>query len=215
MLTKNTFFTETNSEYIDIDEYLLQKLKSRTGIDKDLLPIKPPLFKTYNYKNMDDIEIFKEKILTFLLNKNIELISEQFTTPSHDTFINEEIENVLDTISDILETGEYIMKEKIIKLYKLEDKNKIFEFLSQNRFMYNFLIEARQEIEKVFGENVSIYLTLVEEPEIFGGKGLFAYIYTDLSVEDALRKIEILDENWFLNNLDKARGRFNFDVEWA
>jgi len=47
-----------------------------------------------------------------------------------------------------------------------------------------------------------------------GIKSLFASIYTDLSVDEAMSKMDYLDENWFICNMDKAKGKFNYDVEW-
>ncbi|MHB8132551.1 MAG: hypothetical protein ACYDEX_26650, partial [Mobilitalea sp.] len=104
--------------------------------------------------------------------------------------------------------GEYIMKEGkmaiIFSIYELEDSEKVYSFLEIHNYLIDFLIEAHQQIIETFGKAARITLCLVEDPEIFKDKGLFANIYTNLSVEEALSKMEVLDYKWFLSNLSRA-----------
>jgi len=48
-----------------------------------------------------------------------------------------------------------------------------------------------------------------------GAKELFAYIRTSLPVDEALSRLDKFDEEWFLDQLDRAGGRFNFNLEFA
>jgi len=100
--------------------------------------------------------------------------------------------------------------DTIEKLYKLKDKTSIFEFLDSNSYLTDFLIDAHKQIVNIF-ENSVIQLNLVIDEGI---ESLFANIFTDLLVDEAMSKMDYLDENWFLSNMDKAKGKFNFDVEW-
>jgi len=97
----------------------------------------------------------------------------------------------------------------ITKLYKLEDEENIIKFIESNNYLIDFLIDFYKQAKKIF-ENSIIHLSLVDDhTEI-----LFASIYTNLSVDEAMSKMEYIDENWFICNMDKARGKFNYDVEW-
>ena len=44
---------------------------------------------------------------------------------------------------------------------------------------------------------------------------LFAYIPTSLPVEEALDRLHQLDQEWFLNQLHRVRGRVNFNLDFV
>ena len=97
--------------------------------------------------------------------------------------------------------------------YQINDPG-VSEFAERNHLV-SFLIEAAKEIKKVFGNNTIIELEKVIDPEIEDDITLFAYIQTNLSVDEALSKIDKIEDNWFIENLHRAKGRFNFDVKWV
>jgi hypothetical protein len=98
--------------------------------------------------------------------------------------------------------------------YQIEDWDSIGKFLIKNKDLISFLKEAAREISKVFSNDTEIRLELIKDPEISDDIELFATILTDLSVEKALKKVNDIEDNWFLDKLELAQGRFNFDVSW-
>lgn len=98
--------------------------------------------------------------------------------------------------------------------YQISDSVEVYEFAEQNELV-PFLIEAAREIQKVFGNNIVIELEKAIDPELKDDISIFAYIQTDISVDEALSKIDKIEDDWFLENLHRAKGRFNFDVKWV
>jgi hypothetical protein len=60
-----------------------------------------------------------------------------------------------------------------------------------------------------------VTLEVVSDPEVEGVEELFAYILTSLPVNEALARLHRLDEEWFLDQLDRVGGRFNFNLEFV
>ena len=84
-------------------------------------------------------------------------------------------------------------------------------FLSRHPFLYSVINEAKSQISKYFGD-ASISLrayTYHDEPH---EEELVVYIHTSLSVEDAMKRLDSLIEEWWIDNLDQARGKLGFDL---
>jgi hypothetical protein len=103
---------------------------------------------------------------------------------------------------------------KLKEYYSINNLKDIHQYIQNVNFPIEFLIQAANEIRRVFGVETEIALNLIDDPSLIEEKILFAVIYTKLSVEDALHKINLLDEEWFLSHQNECNGRFNFDVDW-
>jgi hypothetical protein len=78
------------------------------------------------------------------------------------------------------------------------------------------LLEARQQVERVFGSDAPVVLSVVENPEAADSlPELFVYIQTLLPVPVAREKLEQLDEEWWLDALPRAEGRVNIALEYV
>ncbi len=77
------------------------------------------------------------------------------------------------------------------------------------------LLEAHVYLQKYFGPDPRVTLEVVSDPEVEGMDELFAYIVTTLSVDEALARLDRLDEEWFLDQIDRVDGRFNFNLEFV
>jgi hypothetical protein len=90
----------------------------------------------------------------------------------------------------------------------------IGNFLQAHQELVSLLNEAYQELRKYFlSENLK--LELVSDPEIAGEQQLFVYIFTSLSVTDALNKIDDFDDRWWLAQIDRANGLLNFNLRFV
>jgi hypothetical protein len=81
--------------------------------------------------------------------------------------------------------------------------------------LIDVLLEAHAYLQKHFGPDPKVALQVVSDPEAKGGDQLFAYILTPLSVDKALTRLDRIDEEWFLDQLDRTDGLFNFNLEFV
>lgn len=78
------------------------------------------------------------------------------------------------------------------------------------------LLEAGQQVERVFGSDAPVVLAVVENPEAVDSlPELFIFIQTPLSVPVAKEKLEQLDEEWWLDALPRGEGRLNIALEYV
>lgn len=104
--------------------------------------------------------------------------------------------------------------ELLQQLYTLREREKVLWFLEKYPFLVSLLLEAYVEVGNYFPHS-RVFLKVFDDPEVEGMDKLFAYIRTPLPVDEALARLDKLDEEWFLDQLDRAAGRFNFNLEFA
>jgi len=88
-------------------------------------------------------------------------------------------------------------------------------FLCAYPQLVEVLLDAHVYLQKYFGTEPKVTLKVVGDPEVEGMDELFAYILTSLPVDEALARLNRLDEEWFLDQLDRVDGRFNFNLEFV
>lgn len=92
--------------------------------------------------------------------------------------------------------------------YNLVNELEIYSFIKENKNINRFLLDAYQQMEKVFGENVEVVLKKKDDPET-SNPMLVAYIDTShLSVKDARKMLRRFKFDWYLKNNERANGRF-------
>jgi len=107
------------------------------------------------------------------------------------------------------------------RLHQLEEMYSLRNAVAVRRFLHTYpqlvevLLEARLYLQKYFGPAPQVTLEVVSDPEVEGVEELFAYILTSLPVDEALARLDRLDEEWFLDQLDRVGGRFNFNLEFV
>lgn len=106
------------------------------------------------------------------------------------------------------------LMSRLKRKYTVANFSKLLKFLSNNQSLFELLFEAHGEIKKYFPLE-EIVLEVVLDPEIDSHEGIFAYILTSLPVAEALRKLDEFDEEWFLNQLDRTNGLFNFNLRFV
>lgn len=104
---------------------------------------------------------------------------------------------------------------KIQDLYTFRNEAAIRKFLSKNAALMNVLIEAYPHVVRYFGDQSRIVLERVKDPEIQDADQLVAYVMTSLSVDEALERLNRLDEEWFLEQFDRVDGLLNFNLEFV
>jgi hypothetical protein len=91
-------------------------------------------------------------------------------------------------------------------LYAFTDDGEIRKFLQKHNQLSQYLVEAHQQITRIFRENaVKVCLEYANDPEE-NFEGLFAVVKTDLSPERSLDLLDRLDDEWFLDHVHNEIG---------
>ena len=118
-----------------------------------------------------------------------------------------------------VEPVKYVVPDGVLaglqQIYRFEQPLGVAEFLKAHPFLVNILLEAYPKVTAVFGEGVMATLRLLDEPDFPCESELFGVIQTDLPPEEALRRLNALDEEWWLEASPRARSRLNFTVEYV
>lgn len=89
------------------------------------------------------------------------------------------------------------------------------QFLEAHPFLVSLLREARARIDEYFGSHNDVVLEVVTEADAEDDRELFAFVQTDLPHQEALARLEQLDEDWWLDASDRAQGKLCIHVEFA
>ncbi|MHB8411281.1 MAG: hypothetical protein ACYDDI_04960 [Candidatus Acidiferrales bacterium] len=100
-----------------------------------------------------------------------------------------------------------------LSFYEVEDEAKVCQFLNRSPELIDLLLEARIRVEQLFGSKPLVILRVVEEPDSPNESELFATVITGLPADEALRRLNAFDDEWWIDNCRKALGKLNFDVE--
>ena len=73
------------------------------------------------------------------------------------------------------------------------------------------VLEAAEVLAERFGRRTLLSQEVTRDPESDESE-LFAYANVDLPIKDALIRLRLFDERWFLDQQDRIRGLFNVDV---
>lgn len=99
--------------------------------------------------------------------------------------------------------------------FTLRRTEEVRQFLEAHPFLISLLKEARARIDEYFGSHNDVVLEVVTEPEADDDRELFAFVQTDLPHQEALARLEQLDEDWWLDASDRAQGKLCMHVEFA
>jgi len=105
--------------------------------------------------------------------------------------------------------------EKLEAMYSLRDRAEVEHFLQTYPHLINVLLESYPHLLEHFGSDVKVALEVVSDPEVGDWRQLFAYILTPMPVREALDRLDRLDKEWFLDQLDRTDGLLTFDIELA
>lgn len=104
--------------------------------------------------------------------------------------------------------------EPVERLYLFRGRSEIEKFLINYPFLVSFLQEAYGQIKTYFGESAQLILEVITDPEIAGAQELTIFIRTNLSSDEALQKLEQLDEGWWLDTAIDIREKLCIDIEF-
>ncbi len=99
----------------------------------------------------------------------------------------------------------------IVKVYSISNPKEVFRFLQEHPSLPEVVWEAAHVLRYIFGLDTPLELKLLRDPET-GEEELFAFVHVDAPVEEALQKLDVFDDEWFLDKQGIVNGRFNVDV---
>lgn len=146
---------------------------------------------------------------------------------SSGTFLTAEKEALLNAVETLwkadvrgssIERANHVVEEALLTglalIFEIEDDVSLSVYLRRYPFLINLLLEAFPKLEAYFGLGTAITLRLVEEPDASSEVELFAMVQTTLHPEDALRRLESFDQEWWLDASPRANCKLNFSVEY-
>lgn len=89
------------------------------------------------------------------------------------------------------------------------------KFIRRHPSLADLLIEAYAPLADFFGPNPQVLLLVVSDPEEAGLDELVGSIRTPLEPDEALERLDAFDEYWFLDQLNRANGKLNFNLDFA
>jgi hypothetical protein len=101
---------------------------------------------------------------------------------------------------------------KIEEMYEFSDKERVRNFILQNKDLIRILKEAPEHIYKIFGKNIKLYLELHSDPEENWDE-LFIIIKSPHSAEKAHELGRQLFREWFVKIIKRVGNRLNFSEE--
>ena len=98
-------------------------------------------------------------------------------------------------------------------IYTFRQPEEVLRFLEGNKFLIPLLVEAYFKIRNYF-PNSRVFLEIDTDPEELNNQQLIAVIVTNFSPDEVLYTLKQLDEDWWLDALDRAQRKLSINVEF-
>lgn len=98
----------------------------------------------------------------------------------------------------------------ISNLYSIREFQTVSRFILEHRYLLPLLIEGYWNIKEIFGE-VPLVLKVEGEQE---DRKLYLLIKVNDEIDNAHDLLDILDEQWWFNNVSQAKFKMNIDLEY-
>jgi hypothetical protein len=97
------------------------------------------------------------------------------------------------------------------ELYEVADYSSVFFFLRRNSFLVPLILGTHAEIVSSFGPTARARLEVLADPGSRSSAQLLVVILTNLTVPEAMGRLDVLDERWWLRVLPLARNMMSID----
>ena len=99
------------------------------------------------------------------------------------------------------------------RLYGCRNGKHVLDFLTSHPVLLPLLEEIHANAADFFAFTSKPILEVITDPEALDSRTLFVFIQTHAGLEDALRQLVRLDEEWWLVASERANGKLCIDVE--
>jgi hypothetical protein len=104
---------------------------------------------------------------------------------------------------------------QVREFYTFSNGGEVVRFLEDHPECVTVLEEAIPYLEQYFGKVSQVVLEVVSDPDMENAIQLIANIQTALTAEAAVERLRELDKAWFLGQLDRVGGIFNFNLDFV
>jgi len=100
--------------------------------------------------------------------------------------------------------------------YELKNGTEVFKYLRDHRFLDSVLRKAPHKIGEHF-PHAAIGLQVITDPEIEGDEAahLGIFIYTDLDPDEAVDRLDALDDDWWLDASRSVDGKLGVHLDFV
>lgn len=103
----------------------------------------------------------------------------------------------------------------VLEMYTPRDYRTVVTYLQTYPFLTDLLLELHGKAQEYFGPGTQLDLEVIPDPEAANHDDFFAFIHSSLPRLEARARLRALDEEWWLDQLDRADCRLTVDVEYS
>jgi hypothetical protein len=122
---------------------------------------------------------------------------------------------VADVLQNTFATHTRTHAEHLAKDYIIKKPKDVGEFVSENLYLLDLLEEIPLKLKKFFGENQELSLEFFLDPEDVNWHRLQVKIQTELSVNEAMAKLNNFDEEWWIDNEERSNSKVTIRLEYV
>ena len=97
--------------------------------------------------------------------------------------------------------------EELKNYFEIVDGYDVRRYLKENPDLFDYIKESAQKIKEIFKDYQKVTLNLVVD-SMTGEQLLFARIVPSIDHQEALKRLDELDNKWHISVLDKIGGRY-------
>lgn len=97
------------------------------------------------------------------------------------------------------------------RMFVLADRNAVRAFLAHRPFLVPLLFDSHSEIAKIF-PGAPLRLAVVVDPEDENDRHLTLSIVASFQPDVAIKKLQVLDDSWWLDAIDRARCALSISI---
>lgn len=102
-----------------------------------------------------------------------------------------------------------------IKNYNVSNIDDVKKFVEKHTFLIALLAEIPERVSNFFGSVKGLDLRLISDKEFKDSSELSIRILTNLKAKDAMDILDKFDEEWWLDNISRAKNRINVSLEFV
>jgi hypothetical protein len=100
--------------------------------------------------------------------------------------------------------------------YTFRRPEEVVDFLLRHSSLLEILEKAPEQIQRHFGDAISsLVLEAVKDPETEDDEELILFIQTALPIDQALQRLDRLDDTWWLETGSRTQGNLGMNLEFV
>lgn len=116
-------------------------------------------------------------------------------------------------VNAVQEIPSSIQLNRLEENFTFKNREEVFSFIQNNPQLYTLLNDAVNPISKIFHLS-SLFLYVFHDPESSTGDHLVLSISTKMRAKEALKELDKLDEGWWGENIERAKGMLSIELAY-